>query len=73
EGLEQQLHELERRERHLRLEEAYLSSPQRVETRATRELGMRPAELPQLLFAGAPAASSAAPQVLPALPPRGGT
>ena len=51
EGLEQRLHELERRERHLRLEEAYLSSPQRVESRAVRELGMRAPELGQLLFA----------------------
>lgn len=52
EGLEQRLHELERRERHLRLEEAYLSSPQRVETRASKQLGMKPPELGQLLFAG---------------------
>jgi hypothetical protein len=52
EGLEQRLHELARRERHLRLEEAYLSSPQRVETRASKELGMQPPELGQLLFAG---------------------
>ena len=52
EGLEQRLHEFERRQRHLRLEEAYLSSPQRVETRATKELGMKPPELAQLVFAG---------------------
>ncbi len=52
EGLEQRLHELARRERHLRLEEAYLSSPQRVETRASKELGMQPPELGQLLFSG---------------------
>jgi cell division protein FtsL len=52
EGLEQRLHELARRERHLRLEEAYLSSPQRVETRASKELGMKPPELGQLLFSG---------------------
>ena len=50
-GLETRLHELERRERHLRLEEAYLSSPQRVEARASKELGMRPPELSQLVFA----------------------
>ena len=47
---EQRLQELRRRERHLRLEEAYLASPQRVEGRATRELGMRPPELRQLVF-----------------------
>jgi cell division protein FtsL len=52
EGLETELRELERRERHLRLEEAYLSSPQRVEARAGKELGMKPPELDQLLFAG---------------------
>jgi cell division protein FtsL len=50
EALEQRLAELRRRERHLRLEEAYLASPQRVEGRATRELGMRPPELSQLVF-----------------------
>jgi cell division protein FtsL len=54
EGLEQQLRELERRERHLRLEEAYLSSPPRVEARASKELGMRAPELGQLLFADGP-------------------
>ena len=51
-ALETRLHDLERRERHLRLEEAYLSSPQRVEARATKELGMKPPELAQLVFAG---------------------
>ena len=74
-GLETRLHELERRERHLRLEEAYLSSPQRVETRASKELGMKPPELAQLVFAGggtstasAAAASSPAPVRPPSLP-----
>jgi cell division protein FtsL len=56
ETLETRLHELERRERHLRLEEAYLSSPQRVEARASRELKMQPPALAQLLFAGQPLA-----------------
>jgi cell division protein FtsL len=60
ENLEQRLHELERRQRHLRLEEAYLSSPQRVESRAERELGMRPPELGQLVFADAPGGASPA-------------
>ena len=50
EGLEQRLHELRRRERHLRLEEAYLASPERVERWATAKLGMRPPELAQLTF-----------------------
>lgn len=53
EALERRLHELQRRERHLRLEEAYLASPQRVESRATAELGMRPPELSQLVFVSA--------------------
>ena len=53
EAQEQRLQELRRRERHLRLEEAYLASPQRVESRATRELGMRPPELSQLVFVSA--------------------
>jgi cell division protein FtsL len=50
EVLEQRLQELQRQERHLRLEASYLSSPQRVETRATQELGMQAPELQQLLF-----------------------
>ena len=53
EALEQQLQELERRQRHLRLEAAYLASPQRIEGRATSELGMRPPELSQLVFVAA--------------------
>lgn len=71
EGLEQRLHELARRERHLRLEEAYLSSPQRVETRASKELGMRPPELGQLLFSGVEngdARTSVAPPATPTAP-----
>jgi cell division protein FtsL len=66
-GLETRLHELERRERHLRLEEAYLSSPQRVETRASKELGMRPPELAQLVFAGGATTAAVA------MPPAGAT
>jgi cell division protein FtsL len=53
EALEQQLNELERRQRHLRLEAAYLASPQRIESRATGELGMRAPELSQLVFVSA--------------------
>lgn len=55
EAHEQRLQELRRRERHLRLEEAYLASPQRIEGRATGELGMRPPELSQLVFVSAEA------------------
>jgi cell division protein FtsL len=65
EGLEQQLQELERHERHLRLEQAYLASPQRLEARASKELGMRAPELPQLLFAGSAVPAAAAPTVTP--------
>ncbi len=73
EGLETRLHELERRERHLRLEEAYLSSPQRVEARASKELGMKPPELGQLLFAGAaPAAAGDGTPVPAGAAPAGG-
>ncbi|HXT50362.1 MAG TPA: cell division protein FtsL [Thermoanaerobaculia bacterium] len=66
--LETKLHELERRERHLRLEEAYLSSPQRVEARASKELGMKPPELAQLLFAGGAAVTATANSAKPARP-----
>jgi len=70
EALEQQLHELERQERHLRLEASYLSSPQRVESRASKELAMRPPELQQVLFFGADGAVvSAVPEShAPAIP-----
>ena len=69
EGLEQRLHELERRQRHLRLEEAYLSNPQRVETHALRELGMKPPELGQLLFADAATNPAPAPPLVPPAAP----
>ena len=66
EALEQNLADLERIERHLRLEASYLSSPQRVETRATQELGMRAPELGQLLFVSADGAVvSAVPEGAP--------
>ena len=48
--LEQRLHGLERIERELRLEASYLASPQRIERRATEELGMRPPTLEQMVF-----------------------
>jgi cell division protein FtsL len=50
EALQQELRELERLEAHLGLEEAYLSSPPRVERRALSELGMRHPELSQMVF-----------------------
>jgi cell division protein FtsL len=49
-ALERHLVELNRQERELRLEAAYLESPQRIEARATDELGMTPPELGQVLF-----------------------
>lgn len=50
--LEGELAQLNRRERELRLEAAYLASPQRVEARAEKELGMRPPTLEQTIFSG---------------------
>lgn len=52
EALQRELHELERLERHLGLEAAYLGSPGRVEERARRELAMGPPELEQMVFLG---------------------
>ncbi|MBZ0114634.1 MAG: cell division protein FtsL [Thermoanaerobaculia bacterium] len=48
--LQQRLVELERRERHLRLEAAYLSSPARLEKWAVEELGMAAPRLDQMHF-----------------------
>lgn len=50
ENLQRELHELERLERHMSLEAAYLSSPARVENRALTELGMDRPRLDQMLF-----------------------
>ncbi len=50
ESLQRELHELGRLERHMSLEAAYLSSPDRIERRAIEELGMAPPELEQLVF-----------------------
>ncbi len=44
------LRELARKERQLRLEAAYLASPQRIESRAVEELGMQPPALEQVIF-----------------------
>ena len=53
EELEGRRHELERRESRLRLEAAYLASPNLIERRAREELAMRPPELDQLVFPAA--------------------
>ncbi|MDX1631521.1 MAG: cell division protein FtsL [Thermoanaerobaculia bacterium] len=50
EQLQGRLHELERLERHLRLEAAYLASPQRIEARAVEELGMTQPGFDQMIF-----------------------
>ena len=50
EELEARRHELERRESRLRLEAAYLASPNLIERRARKELAMRPPELEELVF-----------------------
>jgi uncharacterized protein (DUF1786 family) len=49
-ALERQLRDLSRVERQLRLEASYLASPQRIEQRSVRELGMRPPSLAQVVF-----------------------
>lgn len=48
--LERQLSELSQIERQLQLEASYLASPQRIEERAVRELGMRQPALEQVVF-----------------------
>lgn len=48
--LERELVDLNRKERQLRLEAAYLASPSRVERRAVEELGMQPPALEQVVF-----------------------
>lgn len=48
--LERTLHELDRQERELRLEAAYLESPRLLEERAVEELGMQPPQPGQTLF-----------------------
>jgi cell division protein FtsB len=49
-GLERRLDELNRRERELLLEAAYLASPGRIEERASAELGMAPPALSATVF-----------------------
>jgi cell division protein FtsL len=49
-GLEQELHGLERQERQLRLEAAWLKSPGRVEDLAETELGLAPPRPDQVVF-----------------------
>jgi cell division protein FtsL len=48
--LERQLRELSQVERQLQLEASYLASPQRIEERAVRELGMQQPALEQVVF-----------------------
>jgi cell division protein FtsL len=48
--LEKRLAELSQKERRLRLEAAYLAGPSQIEQRATRELGMQPPVLEQVVF-----------------------
>jgi cell division protein FtsL len=48
--LERTLRQEDRRQRELLVEAAYLTSPHRVQTLATQELGMVPAALDQLVF-----------------------
>jgi cell division protein FtsL len=48
--LERQLREQAQVERQLQLEASYLASPQRIEERAVRELGMQQPALEQVVF-----------------------
>ncbi len=48
--LETQLRELTRTERQLSLEAAYLASPQMIEERARRDLGLEPPALDRVIF-----------------------
>ncbi len=48
--LERELRDLSQIERQLQLEASYLASPQRIEERAVRELGMQPPVLDQVVF-----------------------
>ena len=48
--LDRQLSELAQIERQLQLEASYLASPQRIEERAVRELGMQQPALEQVVF-----------------------
>lgn len=48
---EKRLHRAEQIERQLRLEAAYLANPERLERRAHEELGMRPPETSDIIFA----------------------
>jgi cell division protein FtsL len=48
--LERRAGELAQEERRLRLEAAYLASPQKIERRAVDELGMGPPALDQVVF-----------------------
>ncbi|HVR09500.1 MAG TPA: cell division protein FtsL [Thermoanaerobaculia bacterium] len=48
--LDRQLRELAQIQRQLRLEASYLASPQRIEERAVRELGMQQPALEQVVF-----------------------
>jgi cell division protein FtsL len=49
-SLEKQLQDLSKVERQLRLEASYLAGPQRIEQRASRELGMQQPTLEQVIF-----------------------
>jgi cell division protein FtsL len=62
--LERQLRDLAQVERQLQLEASYLASPQRIEERAVRELGMQQPVLEQVVFwdeAGRPGRDAVAP------------
>jgi len=50
ESLERRAHQLTQTERQLRLEAAHLADPERLATRAERELGLAPPTVDQVIF-----------------------
>jgi len=71
-ALEREARDLAQEERRLSLETAYLASPQRVESRAAKELGMQSPAIDQVVFWEeiplASAATAAAPPIEPPAP-----
>jgi cell division protein FtsL len=63
--LERRLRDLAQEERKLHLETAYLASPERIEERAGRELGMRAPVMEQVVFSEELPAAARPPAELP--------
>jgi len=63
--LEHRLRDLAQEERKLHLEAAYLASPERIEERAAKEIGMRGPEMSQVIFAEELGAATPQPRQAP--------